>query len=88
MRDANITGIATACRYKHMLVRAKYAPEKHMEHLEHVQNKQGADAIKLGAVSNQLYKNIFNGRAFDEFYFQIPPKKRCDRWNIRRRKVY
>lgn len=34
--------------------------------------------MKLGAVSDQLYKDIFRSRAFDEFYFQIPPQKRSD----------
>lgn len=59
-----------------MLLRAGFPPDKHLEHLEHVQKKRGADSVKLGAVSGQLYKAIFKSRAFDQYFFQIPPKKR------------
>lgn len=59
-----------------MLSRAGFSPTKHLGHLERMQKKQGADTIKLGAVSGHLYKEILTSRAFDEFYFQIPPKKR------------
>lgn len=59
-----------------MLRRAGYTPKKYVQHLERVQEAQGADSMKLGVVSGQLYKDIFQRRAFDEFYFQIPPKKR------------
>lgn len=59
-----------------MLLRADFLPEGHLGHLEHVQKKEGADSVKLGAVSGQLYKGIFKSRAFDQYFFQIPPKKR------------
>lgn len=58
-----------------MLRRAGYAPKKHIEHLERMQHHKGADAMKLGAVSGQQYKDILRSRAFDEFFFQIPAPK-------------
>lgn len=59
-----------------MLLRADFSPDKHLKHLEHVQKQEGADFVKLGAVSGQIYKGIFKSRAFDQYFFQIPPKKR------------
>lgn len=61
-----------------MMNRAGFTPEKHVEHLARVQKKEGADAVKLGAVSGQQYKDIFRSRAFDKYFFQIPPKKRWE----------
>lgn len=61
-----------------MMERAGFTPDKHVEHLARVQKKEGADAVKLGAVSGQQYKDIFRSRAFDEYFFQIPPKKRWE----------
>ena len=59
-----------------MLERAGYTPAKHLGHISNIQKKEGADSIKLGAVSGQQYKEIFKARAFDKYLFQIPPKKR------------
>ena len=59
-----------------MLKRAGFTPDQHVENLARVQKKEGADAVKLGAVSGQQYKEIFRSRAFDQYFFQIPPKKR------------
>ncbi|CAM9734403.1 unnamed protein product [Scytosiphon promiscuus] len=58
-----------------MLERAGYSPKKHLEHISKIQKKEGADMIKLGAVSGQQYSAIFKARAFDQYFFQIPPKK-------------
>ncbi|CAM9687913.1 unnamed protein product [Ectocarpus sp. 13 AM-2016] len=58
-----------------MLGRAGYSPPKHLGHISKIQKKEGADSIKLGAVSGQQYKAIFKARAFDQYFFQIPPKK-------------
>ena len=62
--------------YHKMLERAGYSPAKHLVHITKMQEKEGADSIKLGAVSGQQYKEIFKARAFDRYFFQIPPKKR------------
>lgn len=62
--------------YKKMLERAGYKPTKHLGHIAKIQKKDGADSMKLGVVSGQQYKDIFNARAFDEYFFQIPPEKR------------
>lgn len=59
-----------------MLERAGYSPAKHLVHITKMQKKEGAESIKLGAVSGQQYKEIFKARAFDRYFFQIPPKKR------------
>lgn len=59
-----------------MLERAGYSPAKRLGHIAKMQKKEGADSIKLGAVSGQQYKEIFKARAFDQYFFQIPPKKR------------
>ena len=59
--------------------RAGFTPDKHVEHLARVQKKEGSDSVKLGAVSGQQYKDIFRSRAFDQYFFQIPPKKRWGR---------
>ncbi len=59
-----------------MLERAGYQPAKHLVHISKIQKKEGADSIKLGAVSGQQYKEIFKARAFDKYFFQVPPKKR------------
>ncbi|CAM9386608.1 unnamed protein product [Ectocarpus sp. 12 AP-2014] len=61
--------------YDKMLGRAGYSPPKHLGHISKIQKKEGADSIKLGAVSGQQYKAIFKARAFDQYFFQIPPKK-------------
>ncbi|CAM9136245.1 unnamed protein product [Ectocarpus sp. 6 AP-2014] len=58
-----------------MLGRAGYLPAKHLGHISKIQKKEGADSMKLGAVSGQQYKAIFKARAFDQYFFQIPPKK-------------
>lgn len=71
-----VTCCASACSYRKMLERAGYTPAKHLGHISNVQRKEGADSIKLGAVSGQQYKEIFNARAFDQYFFQTPPKKR------------
>lgn len=62
--------------YDKMLCRAGYSPAKHLAHISKIQKKEGADSIKLGAVSGQQYKAIFKARAFDQYFFQIPPTKR------------
>ncbi|CAM9485059.1 unnamed protein product, partial [Hapterophycus canaliculatus] len=58
-----------------MLKRAGYSPTKHLDHISKIQKREGADTIKLGAVSGQQYSAIFKARAFDRYFFQIPPKK-------------
>ena len=66
-----------ARRYGKMLERAGFAPAVHLTHLESLQNKKGADAMRLGVVSEKHYHDICSRRAFDEFFFQIPLTKRC-----------
>ncbi|CAM9134686.1 unnamed protein product [Ascophyllum nodosum] len=62
-------------RYGKMLERAGFAPAVHLTHLESLQNKKGADAMRLGVVSEKHYHDIWSRRAFDEFFFQIPLTK-------------
>lgn len=59
-----------------MLRRAGFEPAEHLERLQCVQRREGADTIKLGVVSGKQYKGIFERRAFDQYFFQIPTEKR------------
>lgn len=68
--------LPSSSSYQKMLERAGYTPDKHLGHISNIQEKEGADSMKLGAVSGRQYKEIFNARAFDQYFYQIPPKKR------------